>query len=47
MKEDSMNDVELTPHANSDSTGKIEQFISPEIFSLYEVYSYKHAKQSA
>lgn len=36
-------DVELNPGPNADSVAEIKQYIKPEIMSLYEVYSYRHA----
>jgi len=36
-------DVELKPGPNADSVAEINQYIKPEVMSLYEVYSYRHA----
>jgi len=41
--EENQDDVELKPGANADTSDEVHQYINPEVSSLYEVYSYKHA----
>lgn len=38
-----VDDVSLRPGANADDPADIEQYISPEVRALYDVYSYRHA----
>lgn len=36
-------DVALSPNTNADPIAEIQQCISPEVLSLYDVYSFRHA----
>ncbi|MCE3237612.1 MAG: Restriction endonuclease BglII [Gammaproteobacteria bacterium] len=42
-KEENQADVDLSPNSNADTNKEIAQYINPQIMSLYEVFSYRHA----
>jgi len=43
MSQDEQEDVSLKPGANADSQEEVHKHINPDVFNLYDVYSYRHA----
>ena len=42
-KEESYQDIALSPNHNADSEDEIKSHINSKVFGLYDIYSYRHA----